>query len=201
MVRVRKEWGFPTDAPVLSGDRNLILSRGGTLLPDNEESSYTRYGENLCKVFLTKDGQYRPEFLVNNPSFLKEAAQRNLGQLVNGEYPKNSRGESYGADWFCDYVGYHPDLISAQGENGANGYIRRSDEPGREFLDAGDTQGYQDWIRENPGPYPTPLYDSEGNTIGIFMIGGSDDSLDGVITPGMTVEQAKAAVAAAIERG
>lgn len=201
LARVRKEWGFPADAPVLSGDRNLILSRGGTLLPDNEENSYTRYGENLCKVFLTKDGQYRPEFLVNNPSFLKEAAQKNLDQLVNGEYPKNSRGESYGADWFRDYVGYGPDLISAQGENGVNGYIRRSNEPGREFLDAGDTQGYQDWIRANPGPYPTPLYDSEGNTIGIFMIVGSDDSLDGVITPGMTVEQAKAAVAAAIERG
>ncbi len=45
-------------------------------------------------------------------------------------YPKNENGQTYGPDWMGageDYEDHAPDLIAAQGVNGKQGYVKRTD--------------------------------------------------------------------------
>ena len=80
------------------------------------------------------------------------------------------------------------------GEDNVEGYIRERDEPGYELQKARDIEGYMALRKANPGPQPIPLYNSEGTVIGTFMCGGygSED----LRIEGMSIEEAKAAVAA-----
>lgn len=84
--------------------------------------------------------------------------------LIDGEYPKNSKGETYGPDALSALVGYQPDLIAATATNGADGYIRRT-----------DMEQYENLLIENSSeikasgkPYTIPVYDLEGGVIGEF---------------------------------
>ena len=54
-----------------------------------------------------------------DPVILKAA----LEGLVDGDYPRNSLGETYGSTLSESIVGYEPDLISAVSEDGTEGYI------------------------------------------------------------------------------
>ena len=45
----------------------------------------------------------------------------------NGDYPVNSKGEAYGSAMLASVVGYEPDLISAIGTDGIEGYLRLED--------------------------------------------------------------------------
>jgi len=46
----------------------------------------------------------------------------------NYVYPKNENGQTYGLDWMGDdYEEHAPDLIAAQGVNGKQGYVKRTD--------------------------------------------------------------------------
>ena len=49
--------------------------------------------------------------------------------LVNGDYPKNSQGESYGLWQLAYYVGYEPDLC-----NQLDGYIRAEERQAADAL-------------------------------------------------------------------
>lgn len=191
------------------GDTALILSRGGTLLPDDDPSSYTTSNGVHYKLFATKNSTsgkryIMEEYLVGNMEVLRADAARSdpghaeelvnqwLSTLVNGDYPKNSKGESYGSSRFAQFVGYKPDLIATQGTRGESGYTRNSDrrDYGLETLD--DIQAYMDWREANPGPLTIPLYDSEGRVIGEYQYGGSEE----IDTAGKTIEEVKNAVAA-----
>ena len=119
--------------------------------------------------------------------------------MVNGEYPRNSKGETYGPDPFTSFVGYSPDLIAAVGEDNVEGYIRERDEPGYEFLQTNDWKSYTALRKANPGPQPIPLYDSEGEVIGTFMYGGGYGLEELGLAEGISMEEAKAAVAALFE--
>ncbi len=79
--------------------------------------------------------------------------------LVDGKYPVNEKGETYGPDILSDIVGTPPDLIQAVATNGAEGYIRYDDMYG--------------FLQEEDGVQPDiiPVYDLEGNQIGEFKIG------------------------------
>lgn len=196
----------------LRGDTVLILSRGGTLLPDDDPRSYvssysTDGTEIYYKQFIGKDGRRHEEYLVGNREALlaeetlthaegaEERVDRWLSTLVNGEYPKNKNGESYGIDGLENYVGYAPDLFGVKNpETGLSGYVRRTDEPGYDVRTLEDTVAYMEWRKVNPGPYQLPMYDAKGDQIGYWEMGGSDDSVD---TTGMTIEEAKEAVAEA----
>ena len=197
LAKIRKSWEVTADTPVLFGDRELILSRGGTLLPDDDPSSYCMAGDTLYKQFRGKDGRGYMEYEVGNVEALSEFARKLADQqLVNGDYPRNSKGETYGSDsLLSDFVGYAPDLIAAVGEDNVEGYIRERDEPGYELQKAHDIEGYMALWKANPGPQPIPLYNSEGEVIGTFMYGGSYGPEDLGIE-GMSIEEAKAAVAA-----
>lgn len=194
--------GITEDTPVLFGDHELILKRGGTLLPDEEFSSYTCCwggSENLppviYKQFHTKPHADRDnsvgytsseEYYVGNKEALAGFKLKNLSQLVNGEYPKNSRGESYGSESFGRYVGYHPDLVSARGTRGESGYIYRPDESSVPCNLPKD---------QCPHAFLIPLYDEEHNEIGKFEMCCGGHFMEEVIARNMTVEEAKAALA------
>jgi len=70
------------------------------------------------KLFRNEDGELWYEYLVGNDQDKKLAEQ----YLVNGDYPKNSKGESYGLPQLAYNVGYEPDLAKMGDE-----YIRMDD--------------------------------------------------------------------------
>lgn len=196
--------GITEDTPVLFGDHELIVKRGGTLLPDEEFSSYTcHYGgsENkppvIYKQFETKpfpssvneDGTciaVSEEYFVGNKDVLTGSKLEQLDELVNGEYPKNSRGESYGQETFGRYVGYYPDLVKVRGTKGELGYTYRPDEGDLPHNLPKD---------ECPHEFLIPLYDKEHNEIGKYEMCCGGHMMEGIIAEGLSLEEAKAALA------
>ena len=165
------------------GDTALIKSRGGTILPDDDPKSY-RGNE---KMFKNKNGEIWYEYLVGNKGALNDNEKKLADKyLVDGDYPKNSQGESYGLPQLAYYVGYEPDLffVPAEGDH-PDGYYRQSER-------SAEYAKYKDLSKEEcPHKWSIPLYDSEGNVIGKYNVscGGHHE--------GMTIEEAKAAM----ERG
>ena len=165
------------------GDEALIKSRGGVILPDDEPQSY----RGNAKMFRDRNGTLRFEYPVGNLSALN-SQDKALAEkyLVNGDYPKNEKGESYGLGQLADYVGYEPDLfwvpdtyIPETGEGLPEGYYRRT-------ARKAEAAKYDGLSREEcPHNYSIPFYDSEGTVIGEYPLfcGGHFE--------GMTMEEAK----------
>ena len=97
-----------------------------------------------------------PEYQLELEASLEEATQK--GWLENGQYRRNSHGETYGpnAGIYVQLIG-PPDLIAAMGTHGESGYIRDSD------ADAVPRDLPEE---ECPHEFLIPLYDCEGNVIG-----------------------------------
>lgn len=95
--------------------------------------------------------------VVAPDDFLQELAKE---WLVDGDYPKNAKGETYGPESLDSIVGYPPDLIAATATNGQDGYLRHS-----ELTDYLST--------DNPQYNSLPVYDLNGNVIGEFVFGNS----------------------------
>ena len=133
------------------GNLELIRSRGGTLLPDDDVNSY----RGNDKAFKNKDGLTWWEYLVGNKDALDERDKKKVEeQLVNGDYPKNKKGETYGPWELCYYVGYEPDLVPSEG-----GYVRW-----KEYNEA--PKALDGLSKEEcPHEYTYYLYDKEGNVI------------------------------------
>ncbi|WP_298033791.1 M56 family metallopeptidase [uncultured Dysosmobacter sp.] len=188
------------------GNTDLILARGGTLLPDDDPAAYRGVNSVVYKAFIGKDGYSYLEYMVGNKEALlakhsSASVEQWLSQLVNGDYPKNKNGESYGLDSLANYVGYHPDLYGVTDpDSGLSGYVRRTDEPGYDIEAAiqtpEDAVAYMEWKKANPGPYQLPMYDANGNVIGQWTYGGSGGGID---TSSMTIEEAKAILASGAE--
>ena len=70
---------------------------------------------------------------------------------MNGNFPKNQKGESYGTMLLADYVGYAPDL-----EVEEDGYVRFA-----EMQAASDALGGFS-KEECPHEYTYPIYNKEG---------------------------------------
>lgn len=166
----------------LRGDTALIVSRGGTLLPDDDRESYCQINEEYYKLYVDKNGVYRMEYRVGNRDALDEFMLPLSDALVDGVFPTNSLGESYGSSGLTAYVGYEPDLEAAIGTNGEEGYICDEDR---------QSVPHDLPASECPHEFMIPLYDSEHNVIGEFSM-----SCGGHFSGGMTIEEAKAAVAA-----
>ena len=173
--------GVPKNAR--HGDTALIAKRGGTVLPDSDPDSY-RGGD---KLFRDKNGELRQEYLVGNSGALDDQNKKIAEEhLVNGDYPKNKQGESYGPSQLAQYVGYEPDLfwvpdtyIPETGEGLPEGYYRRTERKA-------EAAKYDGLSREEcPHNYSIPFYDSEGTVIGEYPLfcGGHFE--------GMTMEEAK----------
>ena len=166
----------------LRGDPDLIVSRGGTLLPDDDRESYCQINEAYYKLYVDKNGVYRMEYWVGNRDALDEFMLPLSDALVDGVFPTNSLGESYGSSGLTAYVGYEPDLGAAIGTNGKEGYICDEDR---------QSVPHNLPASECPHEFMIPLYDSEHNVIGEFSM-----SCGGHFSGGMTIEEAKAALAA-----
>ena len=130
------------------GDVDLIKSRGGTILPDDDVNSY-RGSE---KMYRDKNGSLRYEYLVGNDGALQDLEKKAKEiYLVNGDFPKNKKGETYGTMFLANYVGYAPDL-----EVEEEGYVRFAEKQA-----AGDAlDGLSK--EECPHEYTYPVYDKEG---------------------------------------
>lgn len=206
------KYGVTEESPVLLGDKELILSRGGTLLPDEDVHSYTlTYGprgsdtprpNTIYKTFISKvpeamkdlpyGGWVIEEYKVGNKeaylASIPSAAFNQLDELVNGEYPKNSKGESYGSAYpaLVKYVGYAPDLECIghfPHVNSPLGYIRRVDE----YRYVGLPE------EECPHTFPIPLYNAEGEVIGKWKDARCSGHPDNTFNK--SPEEAKAALA------
>ena len=169
--------------PILFGNKDLILRHGGTLLPDNDLSSYTCVDNVIYKCFLDKNGGHRDEYKVGNKDVLTELDKKAAEwSIVDGDFPKNKKGESYGSMLLAEYVGYMPDLVQM-----AEGYVRWDE------FDAASRSLSGLSEEECPHEWSSPLYNEEGEVIGDYQssCGGHYDF------SGMTKEE----VRAAIERG
>lgn len=101
--------------------------------------------------------------------------------LVNGKYPVNAKGQTYGPDVLREVMGYSPDLKPAVNEDGLAGYIRCPKELpiSEEEMAAMRTATSE------------PLYDRAGNEIG--RLGWYSEKP--VQTIGKTVDEVRAELA------
>ena len=86
--------------------------------------------------------------------------------LINGNFPKNVRGETYGTALMAEVVGEMPDLQAAIVTNDQEGYVRTSDLSHPKFETPQDAL---EWQKTQPDSYYIPLYDFQGNEIGSFL--------------------------------
>ena len=86
--------------------------------------------------------------------------------LINGNFPKNVRGETYGTALMAEVVGEMPDLQAAIGTDDQEGYVRTSDLSHPKFETPQDAL---EWQKTQPDSYYIPLYDFQGNEIGSFL--------------------------------
>lgn len=158
------------------GDVELIKSRGGTILPDDNVNSY----RGNDKMFKDKNGELRWEYKVGNEGILtnldKAAAE---WSIVDGDFPKNKKGESYGSMLLAEYVGYAPDLTQM-----GDGYIRMDERQ----AEADKLNGLSE--EECPHEYTYFLYNQEGEVIE-KMKGSCGGHYD---TSGMTKEEVRQAI-------
>lgn len=101
--------------------------------------------------------------------------------LVNGQYPVNSKGESYGSMMLEDFVGELPDLIKAKTNEGLVGYIKESD-LNPDINTPAQAAAYTQALEENN---TIPLYNSEGNVIGTFELETSETIPDALYQSGL----------------
>ncbi len=95
--------------------------------------------------------------------------------LVNGDYPRNRKGETYGSGKAYEYLGYEPDLIEVANSTGMEGYAATKE---MNFPDFGagtehraehieESRAYDNWVEENQiSRVIIPMYDKEHNVIG-----------------------------------
>lgn len=105
--------------------------------------------------------------VVNTDVILQDLAEK---WLVDGDYPRNSKGETYGPESLDEIVGHKPDLTSAVATNGEHGYLRRSEVEAYQALPVEELIA----ISESGEPYILPVYDSEGNVIGEYKFENGD---------------------------
>ena len=87
---------------------------------------------------------------------VNEATSVEQTSLINGNFPKNVRGETYGTALMAEVVGEMPDLQAAIGTNDQEGYVRTSDLSHPKFETPQDAL---EWQKTQPDSYYIPLYD------------------------------------------
>ena len=116
------------------------------------------------------------ESMLDAEARWKEWADENL---VNGDYPRNSKGETYDSLIGCEYLGYEPDLIEVAGPE-LEGYVATKElhfpdfGAGTEncYKHAEESAAYRNWVEENQiSRVVLPMYDEEHNVIGEWETG------------------------------
>lgn len=103
---------------------------------------------------------------------MQKALEATKKELVNGDYPQNGRGETYGNTFGYDLTGHELDLLAALGTEGQSGYVLMSEFIGPYTSTPEEAIAYTNWKEETHYTGHTiPLYDKEHNVIGLFQIG------------------------------
>lgn len=154
-----------------------------TLLDDTAEAEPAAAQEKLPAEEQAKEedkgqGKARRYKAITGYSLEEAKEMVNLGEragsvlsveqtsLINGNFPKNVRGETYGTALMAEVVGEMPDLQAAIGTNDQEGYVRTSDLSHPKFETPQDAL---EWQKTQPDSYYIPLYDFQGNEIGSFL--------------------------------
>lgn len=128
---------------------------------------------------------YNGDHFGTQPLYKTETigAARALTYQLNGkEYPVNNSGKTYGSALLSEIVGYEPDLISAIGTDGQEGYVKCEDVQKPDINDPKEALAY---MQTRPKVYTIPLYNIQEEVIGEFEIGSTVD------VSGYTLEEAK----------
>lgn len=110
-------------------------------------------------------------------------------QLVNGDYPRNSKGETYGCWPWSEYTGYTPDLIAVVAtDTGARGYVERIYMNGYYGYTGPvntweDSMSYMEWLKTQPAERQVPVYDAEHETVLGYYTQTNTESYEYVHTP------------------
>lgn len=136
----------------------------------------TATGSRSVTLDLYTENEYVPKDEVKIPK----------GLLPDGNYPVNSRGETYGTAFGSSFLGYDPDLIGAVATNGEEGYFLQTDHDYFNVFDWAARNhktyaGYDEWVKINeeykewastqPSVKEIPVYDADRNNIvGYFEI-------------------------------
>ena len=127
-------------------------------------------------------GALSPEEAANPP---QDVAR----QLVNGDYPRNSKGETYGCWPWSEYTGYTPDLIAVVAtDTGARGYVERIHMNGYYGYPYPvntweDSMSYMEWLKTQPAERQVPVYDAEHETVLGYYTQTNTGSYEYVHTP------------------
>jgi len=88
----------------------------------------------------------------------------------NMKYPKNKNGQTHGSAADATFPETEPELISAIGVDGTQGYVLKKDIDGEQPKSPAEAIAIQN--SRSPGGRDIPLYDVDGETvIGVFHIG------------------------------
>ena len=127
-------------------------------------------------------GALSPEEAANPP---QDVAR----QLVNGDYPRNSKGETYGCWPWSEYTGYTPDLIAVIAtDTRAHGYVESSQLNGYYGYPYPvntweDSMSYMEWLKTQPAERQVPVYDAEHETVLGYYTQTNTGSYEYVHTP------------------
>ena len=88
----------------------------------------------------------------------------------DGSYPTTASGETYGSELLANQVGEIPDLISAIGVNGIEGYVR-ANELYPEINTREEAREHMEWMLQNTAGYrEIPVYDLNGSIVDQFHV-------------------------------
>lgn len=127
-------------------------------------------GGTLAACLLVAAGAVLVLMAQSPDSDYVQSPQLILDPALPPEYPVNENGQTYGAAPLARTPDEEPDLISAMGTSGEEGYVLKTD------LDGFQPQTPEEaikWQNERPDFWMIPLYKSDGETvIGEFKVGG-----------------------------
>ena len=148
---------YPVDGPA---QREALIA--------SLKAAYGLQGEDFVIHINFQDGSEVVE-VYRSATRLSELA---AAHLVDGRWPLNGSGESYGPDCLREITGTEPDLTAAVGTDGTCGYIRRSDMWDRALgcSTPEEAKAYTEFITALGG-YDIPLYNAEGQAVGRFRVG------------------------------
>ena len=91
--------------------------------------------------------------------------------LVNGDWPRNSAGQTYGPSQLVGNVGYYPDLLASTAMDGTPGYVRFEDSfpCGSSEINSMNAVTYQIWLESQPYVRVIPVYDLDGHVVGVSL--------------------------------
>lgn len=155
-----KTYGYVADATPIETLPDLILA-------GNVEGTA---GYMLKKDYLGEEGRIVSLYNVDGKTIIGSISSSALHQNPAPNYQKNENGQTYGSAADAISPETEPELISAIGVDGTQGYVLKKDIDGEQPKSPKEAIAIQN--SRSPGGREIPLYDADGETvIGVFHVG------------------------------